>query len=263
VNELALGTRGHTDLLSLSLSTTDKIGHTYGPDSREMHDHLLRLDRWFGTFLDSLGAIVPRQRTVVVLTADHGMTSFPEYVVSIQHEKAGRMSLTAKVNRVIAELRDRCGATFDLRFDNGILTADTAALRHAGVNVDSLAHTFAVAARALPGVARVYTRKELAAARASDENANRWKRNLPPSVGWLIVTVAMPHFVFSDKMTGEHGTMQPETVRVPIAFMGAGIQPRTYQRVVRSVDIAPTLARLLAIAATEPLDGAPIAEVRR
>jgi predicted AlkP superfamily pyrophosphatase or phosphodiesterase len=263
VNELALGTRGHPDLLSVSLSTTDKIGHTYGPDSREMHDHLLRLDGWLGTFFDSLGAVVPRRRTVVVLTADHGMTSFPEYIVSVQHEKAGRMSLTAKVDRVVAELRDRCGETFDLRFDNGILTADIAALRRAGVNVDSLARAFAAAARALPGVARVYTRQELAAAPASDENATRWKRNLPPNVGWLIVTVAMPHFVFSDKMTGEHGTMQPETVRIPIAFMGAGIQPRTYQGGVRSVDIAPTLARLLGIAPTEPLDGAPIAEVRR
>ena len=77
---LALGTRGATDLLSVSLSTTDKIGHSYGPDSREMHDHLLRLDRWLGEFIESLGTIVPRQRMLIVLTSDHGMTSFPEYI---------------------------------------------------------------------------------------------------------------------------------------------------------------------------------------
>ena len=103
----------------------------------------------------------------------------------------------------------------------------------------------------------------MAAAPASDENAIRWKRNLPPNVGWLIVTVARRGFVFSDKMSGEHGTMQPETVRIPIAFMGAGIQPRTYQRVVRSVDIAPTLARLLGIRPLESLDGVALNEAAR
>jgi hypothetical protein len=151
--------------------------------------------------------------------------------------------------------------TFDLRFDTGILTADTTALRRAGVNVDSLARSFAATTRTLPGVERVYTPTELAAAPASDENAERWKRNLPPDIGWLIVAVAKPGFVFSDKMTGEHGTMLPETVRIPIAFMGAGIRPHRYERVARSVDIAPTLARLLGIQPLEALDGTPLPEV--
>src|SRR5881296_2180275 len=50
---LRLGRRG-TDLLAVSLSTTDAIGHAYGPDSREIHDQVLRLDRYLGTFLQQL-----------------------------------------------------------------------------------------------------------------------------------------------------------------------------------------------------------------
>ena len=59
---LDLGRRDRPDLLLVSLSATDAVGHGYGPDSREMHDHLLRLDRWLGWFLDSLATRVPRER---------------------------------------------------------------------------------------------------------------------------------------------------------------------------------------------------------
>ena len=260
---LSLGTRGTPDLLSVSLSTTDKIGHAYGPDSREIHDHVLRLDRWLGEFLDSLSTMTPRQHTLVVLTSDHGMTSFPEYAVMVRHERAGRMSLTATAERVTAELRRRYGTTFDLRFDNGILIADTAAMRNRGVSRDSLTRIFVKAAQSLPGVAKVFTPATLALARDSDDDANRWKRNLPPDVSWLMLTVARHGYVFSDKMTGEHGTMQPETVRIPIAFLGPGVHTGTYWRVVRSVDIAPTLAALLGVRPLERLDGATISEVMR
>ena len=261
VRELSLGKRGPTDLLSISLSTTDKIGHTYGPDSREMHDHLLRLDGWIGAFLDSLGSVVPRQRTLIVLTSDHGMTSFPEYTVTVRHRTAGRMSLSARTQRVAAELRARYGTSFDLSFDNGILTADVANMRAHGVNVDSLTTMFVAAAKALPGVAKTYTPAQLASAPASDADADRWRRNLPPGIGWLVATVARPNYVFSDKLTGEHGTMQPETVAIPIAFMGPGVRAGTYPRIVRSVDIAPTLAVLLGVDPMEALDGRAIPEV--
>lgn len=261
--ELALGRRGATDLLSVSLSTTDKIGHSYGPDSREMHDHLLRLDGWIGEFLDSLGRIVPRARTLIALTSDHGMTSFPEYTATVRHRYAGRMSLAARTQRVSADLRARYGTSFDVEFNNGILTADVGSMRAHGVNVDSLTTVFAEAAKALPGVAKVYTPAQLASAPASDANADRWRRNLPPEIGWLIAAVAKPDFVFSEKLTGEHGTMQPETVAIPIAFIGPGVHPGMYARVVRSVDIAPTLAALLGIQPMEALDGRAILEVLR
>ena len=91
--ELSLGTGEATDLLSISLSTTDAIGHAYGPDSREMHDHLLRLDKWLGIFLDSLATMVPANRIVLALTSDHGVTSFPEYLTTVKHVSAGRISL--------------------------------------------------------------------------------------------------------------------------------------------------------------------------
>ena len=78
VNALNLGTGPETDVLSISLSTTDAVGHRYGPDSREIHDQILRLDGALGVFLDSLFRIRDPRDVVVALTADHGLTPYPE-----------------------------------------------------------------------------------------------------------------------------------------------------------------------------------------
>src|SRR3954467_2034045 len=89
VNALNLGTGPQTDVLAISLSTTDAVGHRFGPDSREMHDHILRLDRYLGAFLDSLFRLRKQGDVVVALTADHGMTPYPE--VHAHDPNAGAM----------------------------------------------------------------------------------------------------------------------------------------------------------------------------
>ena len=78
VRQVELGRREGPDLLVVSLSATDAIGHDFGPDSREIHDHLVRLDRWLGRFLDSLDVLVPRERTIFALSSDHATPSIPE-----------------------------------------------------------------------------------------------------------------------------------------------------------------------------------------
>ncbi|HTD82802.1 MAG TPA: alkaline phosphatase family protein, partial [Gemmatimonadaceae bacterium] len=78
VNALNLGAGPQTDLLAVSLSTTDAVGHRYGPDSRELHDQILRLDRSLGVFLDSLFRMRKQKDVVIALTADHGLTPYPE-----------------------------------------------------------------------------------------------------------------------------------------------------------------------------------------
>ncbi len=66
-------------MLAISLSTTDYIGHEFGPDSRELHDQLLRLDRTLGWFLDSLSTLLKGKAPLLIVTGDHGVISYPEY----------------------------------------------------------------------------------------------------------------------------------------------------------------------------------------
>jgi predicted AlkP superfamily pyrophosphatase or phosphodiesterase len=260
--ELSLGKGSATDLLSISLSTTDAVGHAYGPDSREMHDHLLRLDRWLGVFLDSLATMVPADRIVLALTSDHGVTSFPEYLTSVKHVSAGRISLDDVAHGISTTLASRYHADFGVEFGNGLLSADTSALRARGLDIDSLTQAVAAQLKGRSGIAHVYTPRTLASAKAADIDALRWRNAIPRDVAWLVCVVASPNFVWSSgKLSAEHGTLNDLDVGVPIAFMGPRIPARTFQRAARTVDIAPTIAAYLGVRPTERLDGAVLTDV--
>ena len=78
VERLGLGRGPQTDVLAISFSSTDYIGHAYGPDSRELHDQVVRLDRQIGVLLDSLFKLRDPDDIVIALAGDHGVTPFPE-----------------------------------------------------------------------------------------------------------------------------------------------------------------------------------------
>ena len=117
---------------------------------------------------------------------------------------------------------------------------------------------------ALPrrGVKVGFTPKTIAT--STDSVAVRWRRTLPPSLGWLAAFGADADYVWSDgKTTAEHGTPNALSRSVPIAFMGASVAKVRYDRLVRTVDIAPTLAMLIGVEPSEPLDGSALKEVKK
>src|SRR5205823_13921226 len=109
--------RGVVDLLAVSLSTTDYVGHTYGPDSREIHDQVLRLDRALGGFLQQLFVRYGSRSVLVVLTADHGVTPFPERSRSEGHRDARRVNVDSLIAAVNASLDERAGGGAWLAFE--------------------------------------------------------------------------------------------------------------------------------------------------
>src|SRR6266567_3996311 len=110
VRALQLGGRGATDLLAVSLSTTDYVGHAYGPDSREIHDQVVRLDRYLGRFLEQLFVRYGKSNVLVVLTADHGVTPFPERSRTLGHPGAVRVVPDSILDSVNAALDGRVGS---------------------------------------------------------------------------------------------------------------------------------------------------------
>jgi arylsulfatase A-like enzyme len=238
-----------------ALSTTDAIGHAYGPDSREVHDQVLRVDRWLGAFFDELQRQVPFSRTVFVLTADHGVSSFPELTV-VKTGKGGRVWLGDIATSVERELEARYRADFGLEFDNGLFYADVDAMRARRINVDSVASAVAALSLERRGVRAAFTPK------STDSAAVRWRRTLPPTQPWLAATAVQADYLWSPgKPTAEHGTPNANDLSIPVAFTGAGVAPGRYTRLARSVDIAPTLARLIGVSPIERLDGIVLAEV--
>ena len=256
VRVLGLGTRHGVDLLSLSLSATDGIGHRWGPGSREIHDQLLKLDRYLGLFFDSLATIVPADQMMLVLTADHGVTEYPEAGTG------GHISLGTQVRALNAYGRSRWRIDLGAGSEVGLLFGDAPALASRGVNLDSLERSLAAEIGSIPGVRRVFTQRTLAAAAVTDLDAMRWRRQLPTGFNWFVAALAAPHYTWgSSAAETSHGTTNLEDVRVPLLFRIPGVAPRRIERVVRTVDLAPTLAALLGIRPTERVEGVVLPEL--
>jgi len=261
IEVLKLGRKG-TDILAVSLSSTDAVGHQFGPDSREIHDQVLRLDRYLGWFLKRLVDKVGRDNVVVVLTADHGVTPFPERTRAKTGAAAYRVNVDTIVTAVNRDL-DRlpgAGASREwLSFDSGMLfLQDNGRFAATGVKTDSILDAVAARMRAVAGVGRVDRVADLARAdTASDPVARRWIHQLPPDAGVVLVASPQPGSVWDipNAPVAMHGQPSDEDAHVPIIFWGRGVKRGIYRGRANTVDIAPTLGRLLGVTPLSLIDG--------
>jgi predicted AlkP superfamily pyrophosphatase or phosphodiesterase len=268
VNALNLGAGPQTDLLSISLSTTDAVGHRYGPDSREIHDQILRLDRALGVFLDSLYRIRDPRDVVVALTGDHGLTPFPE--VHAHDPNAGAIRVNPRPllqnlsNSLSAAGVQGYGLNFiagvytgnGFSFDSGVLELDRAALSKAHINRDSLVQAVRAAFLKVPGVARADRISELAQRdTVNDRIARRWLHMFSDEEKAALVVTLAPYNYWLSGYIAQHGSPNEIDARVPIIFYGSNIKPGRYDEFAGVVDMAPTLAAIVHVTPQEKLDG--------
>lgn len=254
VQSLALGGGAHTDLLAISLSGTDFIGHRYGPDSREIHDQVVRVDRALGSFLDSLYRLRDSASITIVVTADHGVGTIPELAPATMRPTPTRVTLQGLLPGVRAGLLASHVDTMALDIDQQIVLVDRAAFAKVGANADSALDAFAVAARIIPGVLRVDRFRALLADTLRDPIARRWAHQFPATVAIELVVTLTPLSTWRGNIAS-HGSPYDYDSHVPLIFSGAGVRSGRYPEFVRTVDLAPTLARLAGVRPTERLDG--------
>src|SRR3989475_6379620 len=258
VRALQLGGRGATDLLAVSLSTTDYVGHAYGPDSREIHDQVVRLDRYLGRSLEQLFVRYGKNNVLVVLTADHGVTPYPERSRAMGHPGAVRVIPDSIIQSVNAALDQRAGGGDWLQFESGmLLLPDRPKLVAQNVNVDSVVADVGTRLRALAGVAHVDRPADLTAKDTADAVIRRWMHQGPRDGGVELVVALKPYSMRSSPNLpiATHGQPTELDAHVPLILWGPGIRRGAYEGRVSTVDIAPTLARLLDLTPAEPLDG--------
>ena len=268
VRALDLGAGPQTDLLAVSLSTTDAIGHRWGPDSREVHDHLLRLDRMLGAFLDSLVALRGADRVVVALTADHGVAPSPDGRSSWgDNRRAARVSLD-EFRRAFQAVMPAISASgipgeaFD--FDGFTLSVDRSRAQGKDRVLQDIANGFVAEARRVPGVLRADVLDRLARAdTVKDAIARRWLHSFRPGGDVLAVVTLQPYHIFDSGNTATHGSPHDYDAQVPLIFWGTPFLPGRRTDAARVVDLAPTLAELLGVSPLERLDGHPLPGVRR
>ncbi len=237
-----LGQDDVPDLLALSLSQTDRVGHAYGPGSREQLDNLLRLDAELGRFFTWLDEQVGRNRWVVAFTSDHGVLEIPE----------------ARREQGLPGLRLRPDSVETLQRVVDRLTGE------ADGDLERIARPLANAiVEEVPWIARAWSAEELAGMQVTVDSFAVLERNslhagrpqgLLSRAGVLLHYQPFTLGWSYERGTG-HGSPYLYDRQVPLVFLGEGIVPRVDSARASAVDVAPTLARLLGISFPDDLDG--------
>ena len=246
VDSMQLGKHDATDVLAVSFSSPDLVGHMFGPRSQEVREMFAQLDRTMGTLLDRLDALVGPNQYVVALTSDHGVAPIPEQSKAEGHD-AGRIDSLGLLEAVERAAQKALGPG---KYVSHVTSNDI--YFHAGVFEKLIKNPSAIesvmkAARSQPGIARVFRSDELAAATTSKDALLQAAAlsYAPGRTGDLILAPRAGWMVGSTGTT--HGSANPDDQRVPIIFYGQGIKPGKYNDAVTPADIVPTLADICGI----------------
>ena len=243
---LKIGATTTTDMIALSFSALDVVGHDYGPNSHEVQDVLIRLDRTLGDLLAGLDRLVGADNYVVALSADHGVAPFPERSIA-QGIDAGRVTPAAFTAQVEAILDEALGGgpwlERFLHSDFYLVPGGYEKL----IAQPGAVERVKTAIRALPAVREVYTRDDLIADRFDDDPLGRRIAHsfYAPRSGDLIVSVK-PYWIIQANGT-THGTPYAYDAQVPLVMMGSRIAHGEYLAPAEPTDIAPTLALLAGV----------------
>ncbi|KAB2922848.1 MAG: alkaline phosphatase family protein [Bacteroidetes bacterium] len=260
-----LGQRGVTDLLCISLSNCDYVGHAMGPDSHEMLDLLVKIDRYLGEFFAAAEESVGKRDIVIALSADHAVCPLPEYNARFRGIDARRYNYRTEVkpryDSVAAALKAELGGGDDIIVKNSFI--NYAAGAKAGLDSAALEAKVRAGLLAVGPYVDVYFRRELTVRTPSDRPfIEKYRNSYYAPRGEDYQLRIREHSIISSRSYGAtHGSPYRYDTNVPVLFWQDGITPATHARTVHSADVAPTLARIAGIPLPGHLDGVPLSEV--
>jgi hypothetical protein len=242
-----LGSRGTTDLLSISFSSNDHVGHEVGPDSPMVRDISIRTDQTLDRLFRFLDSRLGRDNMLVVLTADHGVAPVPEENAK-RRMPGGRMRESTLNVAAEKALAGRYGPErWILDSAYGSYYLNEKLIREKELNPADFRRTLAAALLEVHGVARVYTRDQLLEGQfVADAIGRRVANGFHPRRSGDVIVLLEPYWIYGDEGTS-HGSAYSYDTHLPVILMGPGIKPGVYQQRVAINDIAPTLAAILQV----------------
>ncbi|MES3008744.1 MAG: alkaline phosphatase family protein [Pseudomonadota bacterium] len=263
MQEENLGTDQQTDLLAVSFSATDYLGHATGTETPQMREMILSVDKRIGELLAAAEEQAGRGKVLVVLTADHGVSLAPEDNAARQlpggrYEFADeRAAVQAALSAAFGE-GDYIEGTGEMSI---YLHRDPVPGKH--ISLGDMERVAAATLRQQPHVARVYTRTELESSHSGGDRIDQRVRNgFNRQHSGDIVVVHEPNWI--NRATGTtHGSPYSYDSHVPVIFWGpeALVRPGRYHRDAAVHDIAPTLATMLQIATPSGAQGRALEEI--
>jgi predicted AlkP superfamily pyrophosphatase or phosphodiesterase len=245
----SLGADAYPDLLSISFSSPDLTGHYYGPDSQEIEDTYIRLDRVIAELLSFIDRKVGLANTIIAVTGDHGVAPVPEYLQSFGLD-AGRLVGTELVEAANKALGARFGAgKWVVGFVNDQMYLDQKLIAEKKIDAAEAERVAGEAALSFSGIVNYFTRTQLCDGRVPPGPVGRrvmngFNRKYAGDV-WLI---AKPYWFFQEgDVATTHGSAYSYDTHVPVILFGGNVKPGRYNADCSPSDIAPTIAALLDI----------------
>ena len=255
-----LGQDEFVDLLMISCSAADYVGHAYGPRSQEIQDYYLRLDSYLGELFAELDSTVGVDQYSVVLTSDHGVADFPEYQKS-KGIDAGRIhpdSLNAAITNAVLVAAKSLGLKNNpiRRIDRGVYL-DYSEADSLGISNPALQDAIVTELKRTPYIVDAYTTAELTASGGTPRDYLQLFRNnyFPGRTAHVMYRLKENYLVDRNSRGTTHGSCYCYDTDVPIVFYGPAIKTSSSDRRIQTVDVAPTLVELMGILSAGEVDG--------
>lgn len=255
-----MGQRDITDFLAVSLSSTDYIGHRFGPNSIEAEDTYLRLDRELSAFFSYLDSKVGKGSYTVFISADHGAAHNPNFLTShnipaglfptstVTKELNASLAQEFKQEKLVISL-----SNYQVSLNNALIqknNLDEAAIKKACIRL----------LKKREDVAYAVDMEEVQQASIPQELKTKIINGYNRERSGVVQIVLKPGY-FSGSSTGTtHGTWNPYDTHIPFVLMGWGVRHGSTSRPTGMTDIAPTISALLRIQAPNGNIGKPVTE---
>jgi predicted AlkP superfamily pyrophosphatase or phosphodiesterase len=255
-----LGQGPETDILTLSLSVNDYIGHEYGPYSAEVADTTLRTDRDLAAFFDDLDKLVGLDNVWIAFSADHGVAPSPAFIQ--QHKLGMGMAQPAAIRNAAEQALTKAfgpGPWIEDE-DETYLYLNRKTLKMRNVPETKAEEVAAQAAASQPDVAAAFTRTQFMTGSLPHSTLARKAANsFNPKRSGDVFLVFMPFAVPSSNPTGTtHGTPWNYDTQVPLIFWGSAFKPGFYGTPCQPTDLAATFAAILGLTQPSGSQGTPL-----
>ncbi|MDP7609791.1 MAG: alkaline phosphatase family protein, partial [Candidatus Marinimicrobia bacterium] len=238
VNKETLGKDNVTDYFGVGISMADRIGHNHGPHSHEVLDYFLRLDQYLMKFINELDKSIGLENVVFVMSSDHGVGPLPEYLrsIGIDSERLDRPAFKEKIKHIEKWSRNRIkfsgnGFYFPVDYDADQKVKTLAKIQLELENVNA--------------IKKVMTREEILALEGNEPFYRRMRNMIHPTKSADVFIVMREYYSELFPLGATHGTPYDYDTHVPIVFSHKSFKSQKITRAVATVDIAPTIARLV------------------
>lgn len=255
-----LGKDAITDFLALSFSSTDYVGHTFGPRSIEIQDTYLRLDQTIADFLAYLDKNVGKNNYLVFLTADHAGA---ENVTYLKDNKYQVININRKdvENDLKAFSKTTFGEDLILNYDSFNVHFDNDAINKKGLDFSKIKQAFKEFLYTKEYVKRVYTEEEILTSSGKDTLLDFVAKGYDPTQNGELYFVYKPAYIEYSATGTSHGSPYTYDTHVPLLFYGWHVNKgETYDKKVIT-QIAPTVAQMLKITLPNSTESSVLLEV--